>query len=180
MQKLYTVPPRYEKWQKECPYCKKTFLSHSNYHEHVKSVHENRTPFACEECPRKFALSRYLVKHKKLVHKKVECDICGHVICNSFELERHRASNYGIIPPNTIRCDQCSLFFHQQASLDILQKTQCIDSKLSFYGDFLSITYKIIYLSLYTYIYATMSTQLCQLGCRFSKTLALKFQIKEI
>ena len=112
------MPPRKEKWQKECPYCKKTFLSHSNYHEHVKAVHENNTPFHCEECPRKFALPRTLVKHKKLVHEKVECDICGHVICNSFELKRHKAANHGIFPPNSIRCDQCPLFFHQQASLD--------------------------------------------------------------
>ena len=91
---------------------------HSNYLEHVKSVHENSTPFACEECPRKFALPRTLVKHKKLVHGKVECDICGHVICNSFELKRHRASNHGIFLPNTIRCDQCSLSFQKQALLD--------------------------------------------------------------
>ena len=148
--------------KKSVPIVKTTFLSISNYHEHDKSLHENSTPFACEECPRKFALPRTLVKHKKLVHEKVECDICGHVICNSFELKRHRASNHGIFPPNTIRCDQCSLSFHQQASLDnhIEKKTHCIDSKLLILMEiFLSITYKIIYLSLYTYIYATMSTQ---------------------
>ena len=118
VRKLYAVPPRKEKWQKECPHCNKKFLSHSNYHEHVKSVHENNTPFACEECPRKFALPRTLVKHRKLVHEKVECDICGHVICNSFELKRHKAANHGVFPPNSIRCDQCPLFFHQQASLN--------------------------------------------------------------
>ena len=84
----------------------------------MKSVHEGSMPFDCEECPRKFALLHTLVKHKKLVHEKVEFDICGHVICNSFELKSHRGWNHGIFLTNTIWCDQCSLSFHQNASLD--------------------------------------------------------------
>ena len=118
VKKLYSSPRRKEKWKSDCPYCKKTFFSHSNFQEHVKSVHENNTPFSCAECPRKFALPRSLRKHKELVHEKVECEICGHVICNSFELKRHKAANHGIFPPNSLKCDLCPMFFMQRASLE--------------------------------------------------------------
>ena len=145
----------------------------------MKSVHESSMPFTFDECLRKFALPRTLVKHKKLVHEKVELDICGHVICKSFELKSHRGWNHGIFLTNTTWCDQCLISFHQKASLDDhIAKKNSAYSRLwiIILWRFLSITYEIIYLSLYTYIYATMSTQQCQLDCGVSETLVLKFQ----
>ena len=133
---IYAVRTPYEKWQKGHHSCKNIFLTHSNYHGHLKSIHENSTTFAWNKCLWKFALPRprTLVKVKKNVHGEVECDN----ICNSFELIRHCTTNLGIFLSNTIRCDQCRLFFHQQALLDnhIAKTKQCIDSKISFFVNY--------------------------------------------
>ena len=86
--------------------------------QHVKSKHEKKTPFHCDECDRNYATKRKLTNHKQLVHQRVKCDECGKEICNSFILKRHKASVHGITPKDAYQCEKCTSFFSTQTSLD--------------------------------------------------------------
>ena len=114
------LPKRtYKKKEKisQCPHCEKTFRCDRNCKEHIKVVHEKSTPFECDQCSRKFGLKRTLFSHKQIVHAKVNCDVCGQEIYNSFELKRHKAAVHGIIPAGAFHCEQCPLFFRSEKNL---------------------------------------------------------------
>ena len=106
-----------KKEKKSCPHCTKTFNCLSNFREHVKVVHRKSTPFECDQCPRKFGYVTKLKNHKRQVHTRVNCDICGQEICNTFMVKRHKASVHGIIPSGVFQCKKCSLFFEWEKNL---------------------------------------------------------------
>ena len=106
-----------KKEKKSCPHCTKTFNCLSNFREHVKVVHRKSTPFECDQCPRKFGYVTKLKNHKRQVHTRVNCDICGQEICNTFMVKRHKASVHGIIPSGVFQCKQCPLFFEWEKNL---------------------------------------------------------------
>ena len=60
---------------------------------------------------------RTLLSHKQIVHCKVNCDVCGQEIYNSFELKRHKAAVHGIIPAGAFHCENCPLFFRSEKNL---------------------------------------------------------------
>ena len=101
-----------------CVYCGKNFSQQGNFEEHVKVKHENSATFNCPECPRSFGTSKKLNNHKKLVHMRVKCEVCGQEICNSFMLRRHKASAHGIVPKDVYQCKLCPMFFSLELSLD--------------------------------------------------------------
>jgi hypothetical protein len=46
---------------------------------HVKTLHENETPFQCSICPSKFGKESHLVQHNEIVHegkKSFQCTLC--------------------------------------------------------------------------------------------------------
>ena len=100
-----------------CPLCGKTFKWEKNCKEHIQVIHENITPFQCDECPKSFGNNRMLFSHKRIVHTKVNCDICGKQIYNPYELMRHKATEHGIIPPNVYLCDFCPSIFRFKQNL---------------------------------------------------------------
>ncbi len=103
---------------KKCPHCEKTFITNVNYIEHIRSKHENNTPFQCDECHRSFGTKSKLRVHKKNMHQRVKCDECGQEICNVFILRRHKASVHGIRPTNVLNCDYCPAFFNHKKVID--------------------------------------------------------------
>ncbi len=103
--------------RKQCPNCEKTFGGYNALREHILVKHENNTPHQCDQCPRKFGLSHTLRVHQKYVHTKVRCDVCNEEVCNSFVLKRHKAAVHGIVPPNSLKCQLCPMFFHTKKSL---------------------------------------------------------------
>lgn len=101
----------------ECKHCQKSYTTLCNLQEHVLKIHEKNTPFKCQQCNSKFGLQHVLNTHMKIVHSKVNCDLCGQRIYNSFELKRHKAEVHGIVPSDAIQCDQCPLIFKSKANL---------------------------------------------------------------
>jgi hypothetical protein len=101
----------------QCPHCEKR-LANAKMEEHIKSKHEMNTPFKCDKCTRSFGTATVLQTHKTNLHKRVNCDLCGQNICNSFWLKRHKASAHGITPKGSYQCPNCPLFFNQQGFLD--------------------------------------------------------------
>ena len=83
----------------------------------MKSKHEKKTPFKCNECNRSFGTNGVLKTHKGLVHQRVTCEECGKEICNSFILKKHKASVHGITPKDAYQCRECPSFFSAQTSL---------------------------------------------------------------
>ena len=62
-----------------CFGCNARFKRKSLLTAHVKTVHENETPFQCPICPSKFGKKSHLVQHTEIVHeeKKVfQCTLC--------------------------------------------------------------------------------------------------------
>ena len=61
---------------------------------------------------RKFATQNPNLRwHKKNMHERVKCEVCGQEICNGFMLKRHKASVHGIIPTDAYQCEHCPMFF---------------------------------------------------------------------
>ena len=98
--------------ERKCPHCDKTFLRVASYQEHIKSKHENTTPFKCDQCNRSFGTRTRFKTHKTNVHSRVKCEECNIEICNPFMLKRHKATIHGIQPTNVFHCDFCPLFFN--------------------------------------------------------------------
>ena len=79
--------------------------------EHIKSKHENLTPYKCDQCHRSFGTRSRFRTHKNNVHSRVRCEECNQEICNPFMLKRHKASVHGIQPTSVFHCEYCPLFF---------------------------------------------------------------------
>ena len=105
-------------FHKKCPHCGKRFSSYLMWHEHVKAKHEKDTPYECDQCHRCFGTAGRLRIHKKNVHHRIKCDICGKEICNIFILKRHKASVHGITPTDVHQCEFCSSFFETSGARD--------------------------------------------------------------
>ena len=79
--------------------------------EHIKSKHENLTPYKCDQCHRSFGTRSRFRTHKNNVHSRVRCEECNQEICNPFMLKRHKATVHGIQPTSVFHCEYCPLFF---------------------------------------------------------------------
>ena len=99
-------------FHRQCDHCGKTFKKRTNYIEHVRSKHENNTPFECDSCGKKFGTRSCLSKHKSMAHKRFNCGSCDKVLSSLYALRRHEVLDHGIISKKAIQCDQCSLIFH--------------------------------------------------------------------
>jgi len=99
------------KTRKQCPHCDKSFMDYSKYEEHVKSKHENNTPFKCNQCHRSYGTQNRLNHHIRTLHQRIKCEECGQEICNSFMLKRHKATVHGIKPSNVFQCKHCPQFY---------------------------------------------------------------------
>ena len=100
----------------QCPICDKKFTYLRN---HILNKHDENGPqIQCDKCPRKFITDGKLKTHVKLVHERVECEVCHQQICNFFMLKRHKAKVHGIKPDNVHQCQHCPLFFSTKVAID--------------------------------------------------------------
>merc|ERR1712223_1593558 len=95
----------------KCQYCGKVFKCKTNCEEHEKVKHEKSTPFKCDQCEMTWGTFVKLSNHKRDVHNRVKCEICGKSICNEFNLKRHQANVHGIKPKNVLQCEKCPRYF---------------------------------------------------------------------
>ena len=64
---------------------------------HVKTVHENETPFQCSICPSKFGKKSHLKRHVAKVHEKkksFDCSICQSKFALKGELKSHKLKKH--------------------------------------------------------------------------------------
>ena len=94
-----------------CPHCGKLVVKGTQMTEHVKSKHENDTPYKCNECTKSFGTDTFLRQHIQQVHRRLKCNICEKEICNKLWFKRHMAKVHGIVAENSIQCDLCTVVF---------------------------------------------------------------------
>ncbi len=102
---------KYPKPKEPCIHCGKMVYKGKTMFEHVKSKHENDTPFKCDQCPRAYATESYLRQHINSVHRKLKCHVCGKEVCNKLWFKRHLAKDHGIIEEGRVKCDFCPIVF---------------------------------------------------------------------
>ena len=61
-----------------CENCDYKAAQNSNLKEHVKAVHEKIKNFACEQCDYKAAQKSYLVMHVEAIHDRIKRFACEH------------------------------------------------------------------------------------------------------
>ncbi len=94
-----------------CTYCGKQIYRGTQMTEHVKSKHENDTPYKCDQCPKSFGTNTFLRQHITQVHRKLTCNLCGKEICNKLWFKRHMAKVHGVVEDNAFQCDKCTIVF---------------------------------------------------------------------
>ena len=100
-----------------CPQCEKVFGKPWVLKDHIKTRHENNTPFKCDQCHRSYGTKSRLTTHKFNTHRQVKCEECGQQICSAFMLRRHKATVHGIKPTNVHQCQHCPLFYTLKSQL---------------------------------------------------------------
>ena len=108
----------------QCKYCEKSYTTNNNLQEHIMAKHEKNTPLKCEHCPKAFGLQSTLTTHYRVVHMKMDCDVCGQKVYNPFELKRHRFEAHGIMPVGHVKCELCVLIFKSKKLLEDHIKTK--------------------------------------------------------
>ena len=80
-----------------CPICGASLKSNKTFNEHVKKHNEDQKQ--CEECDYK-GTAKNLWQHKKSIHEenKFPCGICGKVMPNKSDLNRHMKSIHEFEP----------------------------------------------------------------------------------
>ena len=113
--KIYPTPtPK----RRKCPFCEKIFTTLTSYKEHLKSKHENSTPYKCTQCHRSYGTKARLKTHQRNMHQRIKCDECMQEICNTFILKRHKATVHGTRPTNVYQCEFCPLFYNRASARD--------------------------------------------------------------
>ena len=105
------IKHRTQRAKEACPYCGKLVNRSTALREHIKSKHENDTPYECTECPKAFGTETFLRLHIRQAHRKIKCEVCGKEVCNNFWYKRHMAKVHGVVGENSHQCDLCSAVF---------------------------------------------------------------------
>ncbi|KAL1517649.1 hypothetical protein ABEB36_001387 [Hypothenemus hampei] len=110
---IHTGVPKYE-----CEVCSKKFTVKNYLNLHVRYNHKKEVfgieeGFQCEVCGRKFTFEKSLIRHLSVIHKigknlQVECQICGKLLANNFNLKMHMKVHTG---EKDFSCEKCGKGF---------------------------------------------------------------------
>ena len=100
-----------------CEICNKTLKNEKSFKNHFL-VHDDRRPFGCNICGRKFKRGCHLRDHKQIHERsdmmKFICDICDKSFVSLDTLKRHRKIHS---PEKPFKCEVCSKGFHRNCHL---------------------------------------------------------------
>ncbi|XP_026149220.1 zinc finger protein 1035 [Mastacembelus armatus] len=89
-----------------CRFCGKSFSVSKSLKKH-EHTHQGETPYRCLECGKRFKKRAYLIGHKNVHQRMIQCTVCRKVLPTIGDLIQHRRSH---LIKGKLECPDC----HQQ------------------------------------------------------------------
>ncbi|KAM6936342.1 zinc finger protein 1035 [Lycodopsis pacificus] len=96
-----------------CKFCGRCFESPQSLKKHVRS-HGGQRPYSCLECGKGFKKRAYLIGHKIIHQRRIQCTVCRKILPTIGELIQHRSSHH---KRGMLRCPDCDQQFQYPAHL---------------------------------------------------------------
>ncbi|XP_026475656.1 zinc finger protein 836-like [Ctenocephalides felis] len=92
----------------KCKYCGENFTNTNRRYYHIKMIHDNNYPHACEICPKTFKLKNHLINHR-MIHtgeRRYPCTMCPSAFTTSSGLRNHTYTHTGEKKFSCTLCDR--------------------------------------------------------------------------
>ncbi|XP_070767978.1 zinc finger protein 774-like [Enoplosus armatus] len=96
-----------------CHFCGKCFGSSQSLKKHERN-HRGEKPYRCLECGKGFKKRAYLIGHKIVHQRRIQCTVCRKILPTIGELIQHRSSH---LKRGKLQCPDCHLQFQYPAHL---------------------------------------------------------------
>lgn len=96
-----------------CHFCGKCFGTSQSLKKHERN-HRGERPYRCLECGKGFKKRAYLIGHKIVHQRRIQCTVCRKILPNIGELIQHRNSHH---KRGKLQCPDCPLQFQYPAHL---------------------------------------------------------------
>lgn len=96
-----------------CHFCDKCFSTLQSLKKHEQK-HKGEKPYHCLDCGRGFKRRSYMISHKIVHQKKIQCTICKRILPTIRELIQHRSSH---LKSGMLQCPDCNLQFQYPVHL---------------------------------------------------------------
>ncbi|XP_054478224.1 zinc finger protein 1035 [Anoplopoma fimbria] len=96
-----------------CKFCGECFDTPQSLEKHVRS-HRGEKPYRCLECGKGFKKRAYLIGHKIVHQRRIQCTVCRKILPTIGELIQHRSSH---LKRGMLQCPDCHRQFQYPAHL---------------------------------------------------------------
>ncbi|XP_041798425.1 zinc finger protein 1035 [Chelmon rostratus] len=96
-----------------CHFCGKCFGTSQSLKKHERN-HKGERPYSCLECGKGFKKRAYLIGHKIVHQRRIQCTVCRKILPTIGELIQHRSSH---LKRGMLQCPDCHLQFQYPAHL---------------------------------------------------------------
>lgn len=96
-----------------CHFCGKCFGTSQSLKKHERN-HRGERPYRCLECGKGFKRRAYLIGHKIVHQRRIQCTVCNKILPTIGELIQHRSSH---LNKGKLQCPDCHLLFQYPAHL---------------------------------------------------------------
>lgn len=96
-----------------CHFCGKCFGTSQSLKKHERS-HKGERPYRCLECGKGFKRRAYLIGHKIVHQRRIQCTVCRKILPTIRDLIQHRSSH---LKRGMLQCPDCHLQFQYPAHL---------------------------------------------------------------
>ncbi|XP_042346434.1 zinc finger protein 1035 [Plectropomus leopardus] len=96
-----------------CRFCERGFSTPQSLQKHERN-HKGERPYRCPECGKGFKKRAYLIGHKSIHQKRIQCTVCRKILPTIGELIQHRSTH---LKRGMLQCPDCHLQFQYPAHL---------------------------------------------------------------
>uniref|UniRef100_A0A3Q4BGQ3 C2H2-type domain-containing protein n=1 Tax=Mola mola TaxID=94237 RepID=A0A3Q4BGQ3_MOLML len=96
-----------------CNFCGKCFDTSQSLKKHERS-HKSERPYRCQDCGKGFKKRAYLIGHKNVHQRRIQCTVCRKILPTIRELIQHRSSH---LKRGMLKCPDCHMQFQFPAHL---------------------------------------------------------------